>query len=255
MLLETKDLLANRDENLKAERSKLVKKPGMAHIWVGDDAQTAIFVRVKKNKAATLDCDYFLHNFTAADNRQLSALITGLNVRKDIHGIVLQLPLPKGNNPDELIGLIAPEKDVDGLTTNSPYSAPTPSGVIAILEHNYINPAEHRVVIIGAGRLVGAPLAKIFTSRNWPFTHITKDAQKRAKEISGHNLVIACSGVAGLITPGMVTKETIVIDASGVDADVKTLEPLVKTITPAKGGIGPLTVSYLFENLLKAATK
>ncbi len=255
MFLETKVLLAKRDELLKVERSKLNKKPGMAHIWVGDDAQTAIFVRVKKNKAAVLDCDYYLHNFSAADNRQLSALIMGLNVRKDIQGIVLQLPLPKSNDADELIDLIAPEKDIDGLTTNSPYLAPTPIGVIAILEHNNINPAEHKTVIIGAGRLVGAPLAKIFESRNWPFTHITKDAQKRTQEISQYDLVIGCSGVAGLISPEMVTNETIVIDASGVDADVKALEPLVKSITPAKGGIGPLTVSFLFENLLKAANR
>lgn len=254
MLLETKGLLTERDIWLKQQRSLLKIKPSLAHIWVGDDAQTAIFVRVKKNKAAVLDCDYALHNFPTADNRQLASLISGLNNRKDINGIVLQLPLPKANNVDQLISLIAPQKDVDGLTPNSPYPTPTPSGVLAIMAANNINPAKMKTVIIGAGRLVGAPLAKMFTAKKWPFTHIVTDAEKQTEKICSHNLLIACSGVAGLITPAMVTKESIVIDATGVDADVKTLEPLVYAITPVKGAIGPLTVSFLFENLFKAAS-
>lgn len=252
MLLQTKELLVERDAALIKQRAALTKKPGMAHIWVGDDQQTATFVRVKKNKAAGLECDYYLHNFVSAENRQLAALIMGLNARKDIDGIVLQLPLPKENNRDELIELIARDKDVDGLTKGSPFSAPTPSGVMAILEHNQINPAEHKTVIIGAGRLVGAPLAEMFTAQGWPFTQIAKDAGQHTEEIRKHTLLIACSGVPGLVSPAMVTADTIVIDASGVDVDVKLLEPLVKAITPAKGAIGPLTVSYLFENLLRA---
>lgn len=255
MRLLAKELIAKSEASLQKIREGLKVTPGFAHIWVGQDPQTAIFVRVKKRQAERLSCNYFLHDFAAADNRQLKALILGLNVRPDIHGIVLQLPLPKTNNVNELIETIAPEKDIDGLRVGSPFPAPTPSGIIALLEANDINPIDRRTVIIGAGRLVGMPLSKIFRERKWPFTHITQDAESQANVIREHDIVISCTGVNGLVKPAMVTGETIVIDGSGVDVDVKEIEPLVSAVTPSKGAVGPLTVQFLFQNLLEAATK
>jgi len=253
MLLSAQTLLEERDQLLLNLRSAVAKTPGLALIWVGEDAPTAAFVRVKQKKAQELNVDFFLHHFEQVQQRQLAALIDSLNQKKEVKGIVLQLPLPKGFDTDSFIDQIIPSKDIDGLKPDSAYVAPTAAGIIALLDVNHINPKQLKTVIIGAGRLVGMPLAKLFKQRGWPFLHIARDAEKRVEEIHQAQLTISCTGQPGLITPTMVTKDSIVIDGSGVDVDTKTIEPLVKAVTPKKGAIGPLTVSYLFENLLIAA--
>lgn len=252
MQLSAKDLLARIDEELKAVREQLVAEPGLALVWVGEDPATAAFVRAKQKKAKELTCQFFLHQLPSADNRQLRALIEGLSGKKNVHGIVLQLPLPSGNNADELISLISPAKDVDGLTLNSIYPPPTPTGIVSLLEFNHINPAQLSTVIIGAGRLVGGPLAKLWQQKGWQMTHLKTAKEFNPTVIKKHDLVISCTGQAGLITPAMVHENMIVIDGSGVDVVVPTIEPMVQAVTPTRGAIGPLTVSYLFRNLLQA---
>lgn len=255
MQLSAKHVLTERDAQLQATRQKIEKTPGLALIWVGDDPQTKFFISAKQRKAQLLKCQFFLHHFTSGSDRQLQALIAGLNNRADIDGIVLQLPLPKGIETDALIDNIVLEKDIDGLKPGSQFPAPTPSGIITLLEANVIDPAKHKTIIIGAGRLVGMPLSKMFRERGWPMTHLTHHAEKAVEQIRQHDLVISCTGVQNLITPPMVGPESIVIDGSGVDVNVEQIEPFVKALTPKKGAIGPLTVSYLFENLLTASAQ
>lgn len=247
-------LLALDAVNLK-KREGLTSQPGLALVWVGNDAQTAAFVRVKQRKAQKLNCQFFLHHFDAGDERQLDATIKGLNQRPDIHGIVVQLPLPPEINGDELIKIINPAKDVDGLTPGSPFPAPTATGIVQLLQANQINLSDRKTVILGAGPLVGAPLAAIFKKNGWHFTQITKKAETQADVIQKNNLLISCTGVAHLVQPGMVHPDMIVVDGSGIDVDVAQIEPLVAAVTPVKGAIGPLTVTNLFTNLLTAASK
>lgn len=269
MLLQAKDLLDERKAQLLAKRAELKTRPGLALIWVGSDHQTELFINAKQKMAKDLDCDFYLHHFVSIAPRQLRAVIDGLNRKKEIHGIVLQLPLPKSLLVQDYIDALALEKDVDGLKDGSPFGAPTAEGIVALLKHNYIgfeprktsDPSAGtqaktlpKTVIIGAGKLVGQPLAEIFRRNGWPFDQITSNAQAQAATIASYDVVIACTGQQRLITPAMVTPNTVLIDGSGVDVDVKTLEPLVKLITPAKGAVGPLTVSFLFENLLTAAS-
>lgn len=254
MQLVAKELLDQLFGELLRRREKLSFSPGLALVWVGDDPQTAAFIRAKQAMAKKLDCQFFLHNFPSAKYQQLEAVMSGLNSRKDIQGIVLQLPLPKSVNAEKLLATLAPEKDIDNLTGSSPYQSPTPTGIISLLKFHHINPADLRTVILGAGKLVGGPLAEMFKQNNWPATVIEREAEKRVKEIRSNDLLIAATGVAGIVTPDMVQKEMTVVDGSGVDVNVELLEPLVKAITPKKGAIGPLTVHYLFENLLNTNT-
>ncbi len=255
MQLVAKELLARRLAALSSERAKLKKAPGLALIWVGEDSQTAAYIRAKQVVAKKLGCQFFLHHFPAASNPQLEAVIDGLNKRKDIDGIVLQLPLPKSLDSEALIKRVDSSKDIDNLSGNSPYPSPTPSSIITLLSFNKIVIKDLKAVVLGAGRLVGGPLAKVFAKNNWPLTIIAKQARSMAQTIGRHDLLIAATGVRGLVSPEMVNKNMVVVDGSGVDVDVKAIEPLVAKISPAKGAIGPLTVSFLFENLLTATSR
>lgn len=194
-----------------------------------------------------------MHDFERAQTRQLEALIQGLNARKDVDGIVLQLPLPVAVDRQKLIDAIAPEKDVDNLRGDAPYPSPTPTGIVDLLQANGINPPARSTVILGDGLLVGRPLADIFRSNGWPFEQINSKAESQAEKIRAADLLIACTGVPGLVTSSMVNKKMVVVDGSGVDVDVKTIEPLVAAVTPTKGAVGPLTIAQLFANLLEAA--
>lgn len=253
MLLQAKDLIAATTEKLLQQRRKLTERPGMALIWVGNDSQTRSFIRVKQQKAKLLECDFYLHHLESANFDQLVALMQGLNQKKAIHGIVLQLPLPHKEETQSLINVMAAEKDIDHLRPDSPFDAPTPSGILAILQHNGINPADHRTAILGAGRLVGKPLAEIFRKRGWEFTQIPRRAREHVEEIRTRSLLISGTGVHHLVTPAMVHKDMVVVDGSGVDVDVLAVEKVARAVTPSKGAVGPMTVCQLFANLLKAA--
>jgi methylenetetrahydrofolate dehydrogenase (NADP+)/methenyltetrahydrofolate cyclohydrolase len=254
MQLDSKELLEKKNLELKKIRDKISAKPGIALIWIGDDPQTATFVRVKQRAAQELNCQFNLHHFDNAESQQIEALVGSLNMNKATHGIVIQLPIPSTINVDRLLNIVSPQKDIDGLKPSSSYPAPTAKGIVDLIEANKINPGELKTVILGAGRLVGAPLAKMFTEKNWRFIQIDREAEKLTEEIKSAQLLIACTGVNNLITPAMLNKEMIVIDGSGIDVDAKAIEPLVKAVTPTKGAIGPLTVANLFENLLVAAS-
>jgi len=253
MQLSAKELLAALDQQLLTNRQKITKKPGLALVWVGDDAPTGVFVRAKQRKAQQLNVEFFLHHFEKVTERQLEATLMGLSAKKDIDGIVLQLPLPKEVAVDKMLAVIVMEKDIDGLKPNSVFIAPTPGGIIALLKHHQVDLPKRKTIILGAGPLVGAPLATQFKQHGWPFVQIAKQAEKQAEKIREGDLLIACTGVEGLVTPAMVHPKMIVVDGSGLDVNVSQIEPLVAAITPAKGAVGPLTVSYLFRNLLQAA--
>lgn len=255
MQLIAKELLSKRLAQLRFSRKKLPTTPGLALIWVGEDAQTATYIRAKQVIAKKLDCQFFLHHFPSASQQQLESVIDGLNSRKDIQGIVLQLPLPKTLDTEALINKVSPTKDIDNLSGQSPYNSPTPSSIISLLQFHKIDLKTRKTVVLGAGRLVGGPLAKVFADNNWPLTVIAKHAKSQAEEISHNDLLIAATGVRNLVILGMVNKKMVVVDGSGLDVDVEQIEPLVERITPTKGAIGPLTVSFLFENLLIAASQ
>ena len=255
MLLQAKDLITKKTAELLKLRQTLSVRPGLALVWVGNDPQTKAFIRVKQQKAKLLDCDFYLHHLDQGNFDQLAALMRGLNRKKEIHGIVLQLPLPNKADTQPLINLMNPEKDIDNLRSDSPFEAPTPSGILEILRHNKIDPGKQQTVILGAGRLVGGPLAKMFEARGWHYTQIPKRARDHAEEIRQHDLLISGTGVKHLVGPAMVHENMIVVDGSGIDVDIKVVEPLVEAITPSKGSVGPMTVCCLFENLLRAAEK
>ncbi len=252
MKLVAKDLVEAKTAQLLRARSKISFQPGLALIWLGNDEQTSAFVKAKQQKAKLLNCQLTLHHLESASQRQLETIIKGLNNKDDVDGIVIQLPLPSSINLEDLLAILNKDKDIDNLTLVNRYRSPTPQGILELLVNNGIDPANHQTVILGGGRLIGKPLYQEFQRRHWPVTLIDQSAESQSAKIKQHNLLIAATGQKNLVSPAMVNSKMTVIDGSGIDADVEVIEPLVKTITPAKGAVGPLTVCALFANLFLA---
>ena len=252
--LKSEGLILNLENKLVLQVKKLKKSPTLALIWVGDDKQTEKFVRVKKNKALKLGVLFNLHHFEKIEERQLNALIGSLNVKKDVDGIIIQLPLPKNIKEGNVLNQITLEKDVDNLNSSN-FPPPTPTGIIKLLQENGVSLSKKRTIIIGGGKLVGKPLARIFKENSWDFEQITNNAQKYVEKITKFDVLISATGAEGLIKSNMVNSNMIVVDGSGIDVDVKEIGPLVKLITPKKGAVGPLTVLSLLENVINSAER
>lgn len=252
MLLEVKDLVDRKKQELNRLRSELSFRPGLEIIWVGSDAQTQTFINAKQKMAKEYEVDFFLCRFERIDERQLEAVIQQANSNKKIHGVVVQLPLPDSIRTERMIQLIDLNKDVDSLrSTNLP--APTAQGIIEILDENKCLNENTLVTVLGLGKLVGDPLVEYLKKRKIPVLAIEQDAEKRIDEISKSQILVSCTGVTGLVNSRMVNKDMVVVDGSGVDVVRSEIEPLARLISPERGAVGKMTVINLFLNLFTLA--
>lgn len=258
MLLQAKELLARLESELQANRRTIERRPTLAAVWIKTetdaDRASQIFLNKKRELAEHLDCQFQLIELMASTpQQQAEALLVKLSTDLDIDGVVLQLPIPERLNRQKLINLITPLKDIDGLKANSPWPAPNPKAVVSLLTANSIRLEEERVVILGNGILIGQPLSLMLKKLGISFFQIDSQAETRANEIRKATVLIAATGIRHLVSPSMVHKEMVVVDASGLDVEVEQIEPLVKSVTPKHGAVGPLTVHYLIENLILAS--
>jgi methylenetetrahydrofolate dehydrogenase (NADP+) / methenyltetrahydrofolate cyclohydrolase len=197
-----------------------------------------------------------------------SELIQELSKDKSVHGIILQLPLKDAFKTEELLSLIPPEKDVDGLNPKSKVTPATAGAILWLLAGYNIDLKDKKILIIGQGRLVGLPLASALQEQG--LSPQTADESTPRKEliqaIQNAEIIITATGYASLIKEEMLRDGQVIIGA-GLSEDAKAeqltgdLDPKVYQsklnikVTPQKGGVGPLTISYLFENLLQLIDK
>jgi methylenetetrahydrofolate dehydrogenase (NADP+) / methenyltetrahydrofolate cyclohydrolase len=255
-------------ESLKSKRGVT---PGLATILVGDDPASKMYVRLKHRACERVGIqaeDHFLPEETSQE--ELISLITTLNSDKNVHGILLQLPLPKHLIPQEAMEAITPEKDADGF---HPYNMGklmigdeglvpcTPHGVIRALEEYNVPVKGKNVVIVGHSNVVGKPLAGMFLNRNATVSvcHVfTDDLQKYTL---GADILVAAAGVKHLIKADMVKEGVVIFDVGitkeedGVygDVDFENVVTKASLITPVPGGVGPLTIAMLMQHVLKCA--
>jgi methylenetetrahydrofolate dehydrogenase (NADP+)/methenyltetrahydrofolate cyclohydrolase len=248
--------------------------PGLAVVLVGGDPASQVYVGSKKRTAATVGIaspDYVYPE--GLSRERLLALIDQLNADPGIHGILLQLPLPKGLDEDEAVARLAPAKDVDGLTpTNlgrllggAPVMVPcTPAGCLEMLDHYGATLTGADAVVVGRSRLVGKPLAQLLLGRHATVTM----CHTRTRDLAGHtrraDVLCVAAGRPGMITGDMVKPGAWVVDA-GVnrlptgklagDVDRASVEPVAKGLTPVPGGVGPMTIAMLMRNTLLAAER
>jgi methylenetetrahydrofolate dehydrogenase (NADP+)/methenyltetrahydrofolate cyclohydrolase len=248
--------------------------PKLGVVLVGDDPASQVYVRNKKRSAdsvgiATQD---FLYPEGLAQG-DLLQLLDAINMDETIHGVLLQLPLPKGFDEGAAVARIAPEKDVDGLTPTNlgrllagePGIVPcTPAGCLEVLDHYGAKLEGAEAVVVGRSRLVGKPLAQLLLARHATVTM----CHTRTKDLAFHtrraDILCVAAGRPGVITGDMVKLGAWVIDV-GVnrldtgklagDVDFASASEVAHAITPVPGGIGPMTIAMLMKNTLAAATR
>lgn len=193
----------------------------------------------------------------------LAKELENCNNQSDVHGVIVQLPLKDKTKTDEVLGIINPEKDVDGLGDRPIYESATPKAINWLLAGYNVDLIGKNIVIVGRGRLVGEPLGEMWSSSGYMVTSVTSETQNKQEIIRSADILVCATGQPGLITSDMVKTGAVVVDA-GVATDsnglVGDVGPDVRlrddiTITPEKGGVGPLTVAALFHNVLLSARK
>ncbi|HVL80173.1 MAG TPA: bifunctional 5,10-methylenetetrahydrofolate dehydrogenase/5,10-methenyltetrahydrofolate cyclohydrolase [Actinomycetota bacterium] len=271
---EVRDEVRQRAERLAG--SGVV--PSLAAILVGDDPASETYVRMKRRDAEECGMTSTLNRMSArAEGEDLADLIDGLNADASVHGILLQLPLPKHLDPDSFLLRIDPAKDVDGLhpvnqgllAQGSPRFVPcTPLGVQQMLVRSGIEVAGQHVVVVGRSVLVGKPLSMLLSNRgdgaNATVTlcHTgTRDLVRHTREA---DILIVAAGVAKMIGPDHVSEGAVVIDVGTNvaddgklvgDVDFENVSKVVRAITPVPGGVGPMTRAMLLHNTVLAAER
>jgi methylenetetrahydrofolate dehydrogenase (NADP+)/methenyltetrahydrofolate cyclohydrolase len=192
---------------------------------------------------------------------EVPELLKTLNQDKSVHGIIVQLPLNNPDETDKIVNLVVPKKDVDALGKQSKFEPATPMAILWLLSGYNIDLRGKKVLLIGRGKLVGAPLEKILKNSGVDVSVADKKTTDLRNLTEGADVIIAAANQPGILTADMIKQDTVVVDAGVASEDGKTLgnvSPEVYeredlTITPAKGGVGPLTVCALFENVIRAA--
>lgn len=276
-LINGKELAKKIREGLKNEAIKLKKRninPKLAVIMVGHDKASEVYVRNKSKACQEIGIEYeeFLLEATITQ-KELMDLINNLNERKDVHGILLQSPIPEHLDIREAFNSIDYRKDVDGFNPinvgklsigEDCFISCTPYGVIKMLEEYNIPVEGKRAVIIGRSNIVGKPLLQCLLNKNATVT-ICHSKTKNIEEITREaDILVAALGKPKFVKENMVKAGAVVIDV-GInrneegklvgDVDFENVSKKASYITPVPGGVGPMTIAMLMSNVVKAARK
>ncbi|AKP03671.1 bifunctional methylenetetrahydrofolate dehydrogenase/methenyltetrahydrofolate cyclohydrolase [Companilactobacillus pabuli] len=274
-LLEGKKVAQALDETMTKRVEELKKKgvtPGLAVILVGDNSASAVYVRNKKRRAEKLGIDFQLIHFDATVTEdELLKKIDELNHDENVDGFIVQLPVPDHIDEDKVIEAIDPRKDVDGFTPISvgnlwigtPLTKPaTASGILMMLDHYNVDLDGKNVVIVGRSNIVGKPTAALMLDRNATVT-ITHSHTKNLKEITSKaDVLVVAIGKAKFITKEYVKDQAIVVDV-GMDrdengklcgdVDFDDVKQKAAMMTPVPGGVGPMTITALVDQVIELA--
>ncbi|WP_431879696.1 bifunctional methylenetetrahydrofolate dehydrogenase/methenyltetrahydrofolate cyclohydrolase FolD [Amycolatopsis sacchari] len=254
-----------------AFRERTGRPPGLATVLVGEDQASQVYVASKrKNAVAAGIADFHRHLGERAGRAEIAAVLAELAADPAVSGILLQLPLPNGADPGELIELIPVAKDVDGLTTasqgllarNRPGLRPcTPSGVLRLLHEARVPLAGAEAVVVGRSELVGRPMAQLLLQEHATVTIAHSRTRDLAEVTRRADVLVVAAGVPELIGAGHVKAGATVVDVgihrtgSGLVGDVRTAEVarVARRLTPVPGGVGPMTIAMLLANTVTAA--
>jgi methylenetetrahydrofolate dehydrogenase (NADP+) / methenyltetrahydrofolate cyclohydrolase len=257
-------------EEIQDLKKKTGKTPGLATVLVGDDPASAVYVRNKNKICGELGFQSFEQKLSAdTSEEKLLQLVDELNSNKDVHGILVQLPLPDQIDSEKILQAIDPKKDVDGfhpinvgklVVGNALLTPCTPTGIIALLDRYDIEISGKHAVIIGRSNIVGKPVSMLLLQRNATITICHSRTQNLEEVTRSADILVAAVGRANFVTEEMVSDGTVVIDV-GInrvdgkltgDVDFEPVSKKASHITPVPGGVGPMTIALLMENTLKA---
>ncbi len=262
------------DVKALAERSGV--RPGLAAVLVGDNPASQIYVRNKRKACEQAGMQSWLHEMPAtATQQQLLDLVERLNQDPAVHGILVQLPLPRQIDERAIIEATSPAKDVDGFTPSNlgllaagypRYLPCTPHGVQQILLRNQIPIEGAHVVIVGRSNIVGKPLALILMQKATGANATVTICHSRSRDIAAitrqGDIVVVAIGQARFLTADMIRPGAVVVDVGMNrlpdgklcgDVDYEAVSQVASAITPVPGGVGPMTITMLLYNTLQAA--
>lgn len=276
-LIDGKKISTEIKDELKEKVAKLKeqgKEVTLAVIQVGNDPASTVYVGNKKKA-----CEYIGINSLAYElpeettQEKLLELIGELNQRKDVNGILVQLPLPKHINEETIINAIDPKKDVDAfhpvnvgkiMIGNFDFLPCTPAGVMELIYESGIDVAGKECVVIGRSNIVGKPQAMMLLHKNGTVTICHSKTKDLPQKVRNADIVVAAVGVANMVKGDWIKEGAVVIDVGmnrlengklTGDVDFAECEKRASAITPVPGGVGPMTIAMLMNNCLEAATK
>ena len=231
--------------------------PKLAIVQIKNDPAINTYVRLKKQYGTDIGVEVEVHN---PHQSEAPKLLDKLSNNSSIHGIIVQLPLEDPVQTDEIVNLVTPGKDVDALGKNSKFEPATPMAIMWLLNGYNIQLAGKQILLVGRGKLVGAPLEKILKASGYKVM-VAEKGDNLAAMAKEADIIITATSSPGLLTPKMIKSGAVVVDAGVAGEEGKTIgdvDPAVYerkdiTITPQKGGVGPLTVCALFENVIRAS--
>lgn len=234
--------------------------PKLAIIQTKDDRVIDTYVRLKKAYGEDILVEVELHKIS---QDQAEETIQALNDDDSVHGIIIQLPLENKQETEAIINIVKPEKDVDALGINATLDAATPMAINWLLAGYNIELKNKQIVIVGNGRLVGRPLATMWENSGYTVTVLDSSTPDIKSEIQVADIVVTAAGFPGVIKNDMLRPGTIVVDAGVASEENKTVGDVASEVykrqdlilTPQKGGVGPLTVAALFDNVIRAASR
>jgi methylenetetrahydrofolate dehydrogenase (NADP+)/methenyltetrahydrofolate cyclohydrolase len=276
-IIDGKQVSEQIREQLRTQIESLSQRgitPGLAVVLVGDDPASQVYVRNKARSCEQLGMYSEVHRMPAATHEhELLELIDKLNHKETIHGILVQLPLPKHISEKSIIEAIAVEKDVDGFHPENVgrlvvgeecYLPCTPAGVIELLKHANVPIAGKHAVVVGRSNIVGKPVSFLLLQEHATVTICHSRTLNLTDVIRKADIVIAAVGRAQMITSKHVKPGAVVIDvginrlADGRlvgDVDFDDVKKVASFITPVPGGVGPMTITMLLKNTVQAAQK
>lgn len=249
-------------------------QPGLAVILAGDDPASKVYVRNKVRACEETGVrSFFLEYPTTVSERELIERVSSLNADPAVHGILVQLPLPKGIDAERVLETVSPEKDVDGfhlqnlgaLVAGRPGIVPcTPAGVMRLIEHAGVALAGKHAVVIGRSNIVGKPQALLLLAQHATVTVCHSKTNDLGAVTRQADVLVAAVGRANMVTAAMVKPGACVIDvgvnrlpdgALAGDVDFQSVKAVAGSITPVPGGVGPMTIAMLLENCVTAASR
>jgi methylenetetrahydrofolate dehydrogenase (NADP+)/methenyltetrahydrofolate cyclohydrolase len=243
---------------VRALRQSWLVLPHLAIIQTTDNPVIDVYVNLKRQYGEEILVDVSVHKPTEDD---LLACIATLNADETVHGIIIQLPMANSDLTQAAVDAVAPQKDVDGLGSQTLFEAATPMAIDWLLAGYNVDVAHKKIAIVGEGRLVGRPLAKLWRSGGYNVTTFNESTGDLSSQLRDFEIIVSATGVPGLITSAMVQPGAVVVDAGTASEHGKIVGDVADelrerndlTITPRIGGVGPLTVAALFDNVIRAA--
>lgn len=247
-------------KQVRALRQAFQVQPKLAIVATIDHPVINVYMRMKKKYGADILVDVDIYQIKQAE---VARVIKRLNDDPSVHGIIVQLPLEEPQETDKVVNLVAPEKDVDGLGRAAQLDPATPLAILWLLAGYNVDLQGKKVLLVGRGKLVGAPLERMLGESGVDVTVADRETKDLKSATLAADVIITATGSPAILYSDMLKPGAVVVDAGVAGEEGKTVGDVAPevyerddlTITPPKGGVGPLTVCALFDNVIRAARR